>query len=189
MSNLTMAKIDADISMLMESLSSKHRLIPSSLKLLKLSLFVPTLALIAAFMSDVIGYVSLFGSQSSLEGYSLYFLSDGWAVVIPTLIIGVIFAFMTYNNLMLYMAVPSEARRNSLILSHLRRISKRTVCVFLLLMLVSTILSVFKSWAALAVPALEFALLFAINMIVGAEINRLGAGLALEKISTLIKKI
>jgi len=71
----------------------------------------------------------------------------------------------------------------------LRRISKRTVCVFLLLMLVSTILSVFKSWAALAVPALEFALLFAINMVVGAEINRLGAGLALEKISTLIKKI
>ncbi|MDE8558902.1 hypothetical protein [Pantoea vagans] len=189
MSNLTMAKVDADISMLTESLSSRHRLIPSSLKLLKLSFFVPALALIAAFMSDIIGYVTLFRSQSSLEGYFIYFLSDGWAVIVPTLIIGILFAFMTYNNLMLYMAVPNEARQNSLVLSHLRNIAKRIVCIFLLLMLVSTILSVFKSWAALAVPALEFALLFVINMVVGAEINRLGAGLALEKISNLIKKI
>ncbi|ORM90093.1 hypothetical protein HA50_26340 [Pantoea cypripedii] len=189
MSNFTMTKVDDDVSMLIESLSSSNRLIPSSLRLLKLSFVVPAIALIAAFMSDVIGYASLSDSQFSLQGYYFYFLSDGWAVVVPTLLIGLLFAFMTYNNLMLYMAVPENARRNSLVLSHLRKIAKRTVNVFLLLMFVSAILSVFKAWAALAIPALEFALLFAVNMIVGAEINRLGAGLALEKISNLIKKI
>jgi len=188
MSNF-MAKVDDDVSMLMESLSSSHGLIPSSLRLLKLSLVVPAIALIAAFMSDIIGYANLFGSQISLQGYYFYFLSDGWAVVIPTLLIGLLFAFMTYNNLMLYMAVPEHARRNSLILSHLRKIAKRTVNFFLLLMFTSAVLSIFKTWAALAIPALEFALLFAVNMTVGAEINRLGAGLALEKISNLIKKI
>ncbi|MGF6477309.1 type III secretory pathway component EscU [Pantoea dispersa] len=189
MTNFTMAKVDADVSMLMDSLSSSHRLIPSSFQLLRLSLVVPAISLIAALMSDVIGYVSLFGSQSSLEGYYYYLLSDGWAVMIPTVIIGLLFAFMTYNNLMLYMAIPESTRHASLILSHLRKIAKRTVTMFLLLMFVAAFLSLFKSWVSLVIPALEFILLFVLNMIIGAEISRLGAGLALEKISHLIKKI
>lgn len=188
MSNFTMAKVDDDVSMLIESLSSSHRLIPSSLQLLMLSFVVPVISLIAAFMSDVIGYASLSGSQLSLQGYYFYFLSNGWAVIVPPLLIGLLFAFMTYNNIMLYMAVPEDTRRNSLVLSHLRKVAKRAVNFFLLLMFTSEILSVIKAWAALAIPALEFALLFAVNMIVGAEINRLGADLTLEKISNLIKR-
>ncbi|ORM59982.1 hypothetical protein PRCB_10825 [Pantoea rodasii] len=189
MTNFTMAKVDADVSMLMDSLSSSHRLIPSSLQLLRLSFVVPVISLVAALVGDVIGYVSLFGSQSSLQGYYSYLFSDGWAVVIPTVIIGLLFALMTYNNLMLYMAVPESTRHASIILRHLRKIAKRTVSIFMILMFVAAFLSLFKSWASLAIPALEFVLLFALNMIVGAEINRLGAGLALEKISSLIKKI
>ncbi|PIJ48161.1 hypothetical protein BOM23_24125 [Erwinia sp. OLMDLW33] len=189
MSNFTIAKINADISMLMESLSASERLIPSSGRLLKLSLLVPTTALIAAFISDIIGYTCLLGSQASLRGYYSYFLSDGWAIVIPTFIIGLLFAAMTYNNLTLYMVVPEHARRKSLILRHLRKIAKRTVGVFIFLMIGSAILSGFKAWYGLAIPALEFALLFTINIIIGAEINRLGVGIAVEKMSKLISNI
>lgn len=79
--------------------------------------------------------------------------------------------------------------KKSLLFSHLRKIVFRTVFFFLTMMLVSVILSSFISWFAFGVPALEFAMLFIVNLIIGMEINRLGAGLALEKISNLIKKI
>lgn len=189
MSKLTTAMVDADISMLMGSLNSKNRVIPSSIRLLKLSFAVPAISILAAFLSDIIGYMRLYGSQSTLEGYCSYFLSDGWAVVLPTVIIGLLFAFMTYNNLIMYMAVPDDARRNSLILSHLRDMARRTVMLFIFLMFVSVALSYFTSWIAFAIPGLEFSLLIVVSLVVGMEINRLGAGLALEKVSNLLKKI
>jgi hypothetical protein len=56
-------------------------------------------------------------------------------------------------------------------------------------MIVSSLLSGISVWFALAVPALLFALFVVTSILVSAEINRLGAGMALEKISSLIKKI
>jgi len=90
---------------------------------------------------------------------------------------------------MMYMAVPEDARRKSILLSHLKKIAQRTVMIFLTLMVIATVCSSVINWLAFGIPLLLFILLFAVNLVVGAEINRLGAGIALEKISKLINKI
>jgi len=189
MANLTMADVDNDVSMLMGSFRSNERHIPSFVRLLKTRASVPLLAITLSILSDINGYLSLYQKQASISGYYYYFLSDGFAVVVPTIVVGLLFSFMTYNNLMMYMAVPQDVRNKSVILSHIKKIVKRTVTLFLVLMIFSASLAGLTPWFSIAIPALLFVLLFAVNLVVSSEINRLGAGLVLEKISNLIKKI
>lgn len=189
MGNLSISEINADVSMIMGSFSSDHRIIPSPSKVFKVSLLFPMLAMLLSFASISIVYISFYSDINSIYGYWDYFLSEGWAVTVPTAIIGLFFAFMTYNNIIIYMAIPEDVRGKSLIFSHFRKVIKRTFVFFVGLMSLSMILSGFISWFAFGIPALEFALFLVLNMVVGMEINRLGAGVALEKISNLIKKI
>lgn len=189
MNNLTVAEVDADVTMLLDNISSGKRNIPSLTRLLKICIVIPSITLLLSLLSDVVGYLSLYDGKVSVQGYFDYFSSDGWAVVMPTAIVGMLFAFMTYNNLMMYMTVPDYIRRKSAILTHLKSVAQRTVISFLLLIAACAILAGFSPWFSVAIPVLEFALLFTVNLVVSAEINRLGAGIALEKISKLISKI
>jgi len=191
MSNFTRAEVDADIAMLTNKFSSGIRIIPSNSDLFKKCFFIPAIAFFLSCVSTLVFYFvsSIKYKYAYSDGYINFLTSEGWVVLVPTLIVGVLFAFMTYNNLIMYMAVPEDIRRKSVILSHLRKLVKRTVALFLILMVSSALLSGLIPWLAFAIPALLFALLFAISLVVGSEINRLGAGLALEKISNLIKKI
>ncbi|QKJ89287.1 hypothetical protein PMPD1_4389 (plasmid) [Paramixta manurensis] len=191
MANFTKAEIDADMAILTDKLSSGDRVIPSSSDLLKKCFFIPVISVVLSFVSTMIFY--LVDSQRYPDVYSEGFLkfltSDGWVVVVPTAIIGLFFSLMTYNNLIAYLTIPENVRQSSLILSHLKRVVKRTITFFLVFMLLSTISSGFISWMAFGVPASELALFFIVNIVVGMEVNRIGSGLALEKISSLIKKI
>jgi hypothetical protein len=87
------------------------------------------------------------------------------------------------------MAVPKNVREKSVILLHLKKIVQRTVSVFAFLMFFAALASSYVSWAVLAIPVLMMVLFFSVNIIVSSEINRLGAGIALEKVSSLLKKI
>ncbi|KGT92355.1 hypothetical protein [Enterobacter cancerogenus] len=191
MSQFTKAEIDADMAMLTEKIASGGTVIASSTDLLKKSFFIPALSILLSLVNTWTFYYinSLTYKYAYSEGYIDFLMSDGWVVLIPTVVIGVLFSFMAYNNLLIYLTIPDEVRKTSLVVGHLEKIVFRTVIFFLGLMLISVILSSFISWFAFGVPILEFALFFVVNLIVGMEINRLGAGLALEKISSLIKKI
>ncbi|MGC0797406.1 hypothetical protein WKH24_21935 [Pantoea agglomerans] len=191
MSQFTKAEIDADMTMLTQKIASGSTVIASSSDLLKKAFFIPALSLLLSLVNTWTFYYinSLRYKYAYSEGYIDFLTSDGLMVIIPTVVVGMIFSIMAYNNLLLYLSIPEDVRKKSLLFSHLRKIVFRTVFFFLAMMLVSVILSSFISWFAFGVPALEFAMLFIVNLIIGMEINRLGAGLALEKISNLIKKI
>lgn len=189
MSNFSVADVNSDVEMLMSSFSSGERLLPSSSHLFKISLVVPSFAFALSLIGDVLGYLSLASEQHSIVGYYQYILSDGWAVLLPTFVLGLFFAFMVYNNLLAYMAVPKDVREKSLILNHLKALVQRTITVFAFLMIVAALASIYVSWAVLAIPALMMVLFFSVNIIVSSEINRLGAGIALDKVSSLLKKI
>jgi ABC-type multidrug transport system permease subunit len=191
MSNFTRAEIDADIAMLTNNFSSGMRIIPSNSDLFKKCLFIPLISFLLSCVSTLTFYLvsSMKYKYAYSDGYINFLTSEGWVLLVPTAIVGLLFAFMTYNNLIMYMAVPEDIRRKSVILIHLRKLVKRTVALFLILMIFSALLSGLIPWLAFAIPALLFVLLFAISLVVGSEINRLGAGLALEKISKLLKKI
>ncbi|WP_416414471.1 hypothetical protein [Pantoea sp. App145] len=191
MNNFTKAEIDADITMLTDKISAGGRIIPSNSDLLKKCFFIPAVSIFLSLISTWVLYFidSLKYSYISSEGYANYLVSEGWVVLVPTAIIGLLFSFMAYNNLIMYLTLSEELRKKSLILNQLRKVVQKTVVFFLVIMILSAILSGFVSWLAFGVPAAELALFFIVNLVVGMEMNRLGAGLALEKISNLIKNI
>lgn len=189
MNNLTAERIDADINILLDGFSSNKRHIPSPLTLLRISILIPFISICLSFFSILLIYLSDKYVEQSFIGYFYYLLSDGWIVILPTLGIGGFFSLMTYNNLTMYEAIPKCLREKSLLIKHLKSVTKRTIYFFIALMLLASILSIYYSRAAFAIPALEFAMFFGISVVIGSEVNRLGAGIALEKISNLIKKI
>ncbi|MFT4273127.1 MAG: hypothetical protein QM578_19145 [Pantoea sp.] len=189
MKNFMASDVSADLSMVLEGFSTDKRILPSCLELFKFSALIPSVSLLLSFISSSVVYFSGYKPLLNLDGFLEYFLSDGWVFLAPTLVVGVIFMLMAYNNMILYLTIPDDVRTRSLVIEHLKKITQRTVGFFVMLMLAATLVSGFSPWFAFSIPALEFILLLAVNMIIGVEINRLGAGLALEKISNLIKKI
>jgi hypothetical protein len=189
MSNFTVAQVEADVNYLMSSLDTNKRLIPSVAVLLRKSSFIPLLTILLSFISTAVFYFGSSWNEKTLDGFLHFFLTEGWVVVAPTIIIGAIFTLFTYNKLMMYLTVSDDVRSKSVILTHLQKLTVRIVKVFMLMMLVSVMLASTSPLFTFAIPVILLAMLFAIGLIVGAEINRLGTGLALEKISNLIKSI
>ncbi|MBN7124694.1 hypothetical protein BSU01_23780 [Erwinia billingiae] len=189
MKNFTVAEVEDDLSMIMDNFNSRERYIPSSKYLLKASGLIPLVSILLSFISNIFSYMSVYSATASLEGFFYDFMTDGWVVVLPTAVIGMFFTFITYNNVLIFMSVPEGVRRKSVVLNHLASVTRRIVILFLMLMLFSAFLSTISPRYSFAIPALELVLLFFVNFIISAEVNRLGAGLALEKISKLINKI
>ena len=189
MANLTAAQVEADVDLLMCCLGANHREIPSAASLSKRSSVLPLFAAVLSVLSTIIFYVAFYKSDASIAGFLKFFTSEGWYLVAITAGIGLFVFLMTYNNQLTYLSLPSKLRNESLILSHIGRIVRKSVIIFCSLMILSSLLSGVSVWFALAVPALLLMLFVITSILVSAEINRLGAGLALEKISNLIKKI
>jgi hypothetical protein len=189
MANLTAVQVEADINLLIDSFDGKDRLIPSPPTLLKKSSVIPLLTIFLSFLSTIVFYFSSDWNEKTGAGFLHFFLTEGWVVVAPAAIIGVIFMLFTYSKLMMYFTVPENVRNKSIILKHLQRVTGRVIKSFIFMMMFSVILAGFSPWFTFAIPSLLFVMIFAVSLIVGAEINRLSIGLALEKISKLIKKI
>lgn len=189
MKGLLATEVNADLTMLMDGFSIQNRIVPSASASLKLSMVIPLAAVLLSFISASVIYFTGYKPVLTLDGFAEYFLTDGWVFIVPTLVVGSVFTLMAYNNLLLYLAIPESFRENSLVVKHLSKLAKRTVSFFMILMMISTLLSFYSTWFAFAVTGLLFALLFTINLVVGAEINRLGAGIAIDKISKLVSKI
>lgn len=189
MANLTTAQVEADVNYLMDSLGASNRLIPSASTLLKKSSVIPIVTIFLSFLSTVVFYFSAAWNEKNISGFLHFFLNEGWAVVAPAALIGVIFMMFTYGKLMMYFTVPEDVRSKSIILNHLHKVAGRVIKSFIIMMVLSVMLAAVSPWFTFAIPGLLFVMIFSVGLIVGSEINRLSAGIALEKISNLIKKI
>lgn len=181
--------IMSDISSLMDGVSSIKAEIPPVGKVLKASLLLPAFTFIASILSSISYYYSNKYSHLRYNGLSDYFFSDGWVFVAPTLVVGFVFFVMAYNNVLLYMSVPKLLRDGSIILLHIKGIALKAAFLFLALIGMLTLSSSFFHFALYLIPAIEFIFIFIVNMVIGMEINRLGVGFVLEKLTSAIKKI
>jgi hypothetical protein len=189
MGNFTVEQVEADVNYLMDSLDSNKRLIPSPSVLLKKASSIPLLSVALSFISTAVFYFSAAWNEKTITGYMHFLATEGWAVVVPTAIIGLFFVLLTYNKLLMYLTLPKDVRNKSIILQHLHKVTSRTITLFIFLMVCSVLLAAMSPWFSFAIPALLLIMMFAMGIAIGSEVSRLGSGMALEKISNLIKKI
>lgn len=113
MSQFTKAEIDADMTMLTQKIASGSTVIASSSDLLKKAFFIPALSLLLSLVNTWTFYYinSLRYKYAYSEGYIDFLTSDGLVVIIPTVVVGIIFSIMAYNNLLLYLSIPEDVRK------------------------------------------------------------------------------
>lgn len=189
MMKLTPSVLKDDISNLIESLSLREFEIPSRTVLFKGSFFVPLLSTFASVFGAILIYAKGAISYGVSDGIISFFISDGWVLVVPTVIGGLLFSVMAYNNLLIYFSLPEDIRLTSVVISHLRNLVVLSLKVFLLALFFLCVMSWYSPWLAVAIPVSQFLFLFVINIFIGSEINRLGIGYGMNKIVGLIKKI
>lgn len=190
MSELSVKDVNADLSLLVDRFINSDRMIPSFSEIAKRGLFVPFISVVLSLISVVLFYFTLMAERTiSLPGFRDFFMEEGWYPIAATLFTGFCFFVMSYTNLMLYVAIPNDARNKSIVIRHLKGIIKKTVSCFIVLVSLSAFLTAFEPVFAFVIPGLMFMFVFVINIVVSAEINRLGMGFAIEKIGKLIKKI
>ena len=163
--------------------------IPPVREIFKISAVVPLCSLVICLVGLFSVFFGVKGNDHDLYGYFNYLISDGWIVVLPTIIIGLFFFLMSYNNVIPFLMIPKKNTEDSIVIQHLLGLVRKTILIFLTLMLLSSLVACFYPILAFSVPVLELVLFFAINIVVGSEINRLGAAFAFEKIAKLMKKI
>jgi len=189
MGNLTVEQVEADVDYLMDSLGSNKRLIPSPSVLLRTTSSIPLLSVVLSFISTVVFYFSADWTEKTTAGFLHFLATEGWVVILATAIIGLFFMLLTYNKVLMYFTLPEDVRNKSTILQHLNKVASRTVNLFVFLMMCSAALAAISPWFTFAIPALLLFMMFTVGIIISSEVNRLGSGMALDKISNLIKKI
>lgn len=189
MSELTSSAVKKDLSDVLKYFELNSMGIAPHGSLIRLSLIVPMFSISFSVLSVIVVYLSNYGLDGREGGVFRYFMTDGWALVLPTFITALFFSLMAYNNLMLYLSIPLEVKRSSIVITHLKNVVKRMVISFFIALFIFSLLSWVSPWFAVAIPVMQLVFLFVVNIVVSSEINRLGIGLALEKFSTLINKI
>lgn len=182
-------EIKADISFLIKGISESDYDVPSVKNVMKISLFTPVCTVISSLISVFLYYLSTAWSKEYYGGFWNYFFSDGWVFIAPCIAVGFVFFMMTYNNALLYLSVPKVLRGNSLILVHLKGLASKIVFSTVSLMFLLSLLTPFLNISLYLIPAIQFLLLFVVNIVIGLEVNRLGVGFFFEKLVSVIKKI
>ena len=183
------SEINSDANKLLESLSLSNREIPSYSEVLKGCLFFPLISIFCCILSNASISASFVVDGNFFITFRDELLSDGWFVFIPTAVIGFIVFILSYNNVVFFLSIPKAAREESIIISHLMRVFKRVTLIFVMLSLLSAFFSGLYPRLSFAIPAIEFIYFFVVSFFVASELNRLGAGFLLNKVSGIIKKI
>lgn len=183
-------RIKEDVTMVLNSFNAVNRTVPSIKQILKISAAIPMIA-ISLSIINVIWFFTFYSESLSFgrEYYLSEILGGFLYVTIPTFVIGMLLFVMLYNNAILYLSIPEKAREESLLISHIRSVVKRISIGFITLNVFFILFSGVAPILVYATPLSTFLLLFTFGLVVSAEINRLGIGPVMVKLSELVKKI
>lgn len=183
-------RIKEDVTMILNSFNTADRTAPSIKQILKISIFIPLIAISLSIINVICFFT--FNSKSLKFGVEHY-LSEIFGgllyATLPTVVVGLLLFVMIYNNAILYLSIPEGVREQSLLIGHIRNVVKRILMGFVTINVIFILLSGMAPILVFATPLTTFLLLFTFGLVVSAEINRLGMGPVMDKLSGLVKKV
>lgn len=190
MSKLTVKDVNEDLNMLLSCFGEQSRDIPSFGDIASKSVLVPLVSVCASIIGVVFFYASgLIRHPDTVDNFGVFFFNEGWYPVAASAVVGLLFFAMCYTNLTLYVTIPQEVREKSVLVQHMVKLVRKSVMTFFILIGLAACFTALEPALIFAIPVGTFIFLFVINIVISLEINRLGMGPALEKLSALVKKI
>ncbi|MEY8712322.1 hypothetical protein [Mangrovibacter phragmitis] len=185
---LTINDIKKDTLLIVDGLKSDDRPIPSTWKSFAICFFIP----FCCIMLNAITYVTIV-SESNGGGVGVFISSipSLWTgfdaiPVYASIVIGLLFSMMFVGQVNLYFMIPDKIRDTSVIAKKIRLKVKKLGVIFIILNIVSSVISTFDWIFVFATPALMFLAIFFINFTLSSEIMKYGLGPAIDKLSGLI---
>lgn len=182
-------RVREDVTMILNSFNANNMVIPSIKQILKISTFLPLVAIALSILNVMFFFT--FHSESLSFGREYYWdevLGGLLYAALPTVIVGFLLFVMFYNNAVLYLSIPEDTRNKSLLIRHIRTVVKRISIGFIALNVIFILFAGMAPILVFATPLSTFLLLFTFGFVVSAEVNRLGMGPIMDKLSEIVRK-
>lgn len=186
---ITMMEVNEDIQSLIINMSRAGRRLPSVAQLLRLGIKIPFFTMLCSLAGLSVIYISKPSYQGDTLGFFSFIFFEGWIVHVLCVALGAIFFLMSYFSLNTYLSIPEECFSKSIVLKHLKNTARKTVYFFMALMIASVFMTLISPRFVFLIPTLQIVMFFIVNIVISFEINRLGAGIFMEKLADIIKKI
>lgn len=188
---ITSKDVEADLSMVMQSIEDKNRPLTSPWKVLKLSMLWPmscALCYMASVMWTVLSYKPYVNHFDRVVNvFDEYGINMGFALV--SIFMALLVGAGLYGNALIYLSVDSKVRRKSLIFTRVKGIAIKLGIVFFVLNLSLAVMAANSPGLLLGAPFMFVASVLIIGFVINAEIARYGTPSLLAKLSKVVKKI
>ncbi|MDU4242103.1 MAG: hypothetical protein E7I22_05000 [Bifidobacterium longum] len=185
---MTYEDINNDLSFISENILDGKQTVPSAAKIWSYSFCVPVCCLALNFLS-VMGYSVYAGTLTTVDSFASIMMSYFKTIGAATIFIGIFFSLLTYPKALIYLSISEALRRNSLIISALRRKVKLLFQLLLLINLIAAISGIYMPSFIFVAPVSLVLFIFIATITISTEIARYGLAPLISKLSSAVKKI
>ena len=173
---LTHDDVKKDIRKVMDKLGSGSLKIANPLQAIKLSALYTLPCTILHALTTLYIYMTISSSSAVAYGFLIILLCSFLMTAIQ------------YSNALMYLSIPDEVRRESIIISKLKKTYLRVVSVTIIVNIIAALAFVILREHLIAIP-ICFVAGFVINQtVLSSEIARYGIGVLIEKTTGLMKR-
>lgn len=186
---LTPKEVEADLSMVMQSIEDKNRPLVNPWEALKLSMIWPMSCALGYFLAifwavfNYKPYVNHFDHVVSV--FDEYGINMGFALV--SIFMAILVGLGLYSNALLYLSVDAETRRKSLFFIKVKGTAIKLGTIFFTLNLSLAVSAAIYPSLLVGAPFMFVLSVLIIGFVINAEIARYGAPLLLAKLSKMVK--
>ncbi|EJG2388479.1 hypothetical protein AM391_RS21305 [Kluyvera ascorbata] len=174
---LTHDDVKNDIRKVMDKLGSGSLKIANPLQAFKLSALYTLPCTILHALTTLYIYMVISSSATVIYGFLIILLCSMLLTVIQ------------YSNALMYLSIPDDVRRESIIIKKVKKTYLRVVSFTVIVNAVAALVFFITKHYLIAIPVC-FIVGFIINQVtLSAEISRYGIGVLIEKATGLMKKI
>ncbi|MFJ5375133.1 hypothetical protein ACIPTP_21660 [Pectobacterium versatile] len=196
---ITNADVKADFSIILQGIRSDNRNIASPLDSLLVSLVFPVAMMLTCLVANGVFFLkAIYGIERGewdLDTYfSAFHIYMDSSILLPsiyaTILMVFIFTACAYVNVLIYLSIPEDVRRKSIIL---RVITKGIMRIAFSIWTISVLITmtgffIDNTFILNCFPILVFISLFVFNLYLGYETARYGLSPAIGVLSDLMKK-
>lgn len=188
---ITPKDVDADLSMLMQSIQDKNRPLANPWQALKLSMLWP-LSCASSYIAAVVWviysykpYVNHFDRVVSV--FDEYGIGIGFASV--SVLMALLIGAGLYSNALIFLSVESDVRSKSIIFSRVKNLVVKLGSFFFILNFGLAVMAAHYPDLLVGAPFMFMTSVLIICFVINSEIARYGMPSLLAKLSRLVKKI
>lgn len=188
-----------EIAEIISGISSDDRPVSSPKEAFKLVAIYPLMMILTAVLVWFAFYAMMvFTEDNTGQNAKFYFEAaqlimgyGGWFSLGTTIIVALFFILINYSTALIYLSIPENIRKRSIIIASIKSAVKKTSLVLWGTATLLSLVGIFSDWTILlagSIPFVLFMSIFAINGYLGIQSARYGLGPLMSTANKMISR-